>query len=64
MLTGMKYRQYIHALRLLVEELLHPILQDQCIKSHAILQEYSTEKSKKTRTTKFWVSVLMQLLAL
>ena len=53
MLTGMKYRQYIHALRLLVEELLHPILQDQCIKSHAILQEYSTEKSKKTRTTKF-----------
>ena len=35
------------------------ILEDERINSHDMIQEYFTEKSEKSKTTKFWVCVLL-----
>ena len=64
MFTRKKYSQSVRALRLLVEDLLCPILKDERINSHNMLQEYLTEKSEKSSTTKFLVSVLINPLFL
>ena len=52
-LTGKKCPQCARALRLLVEELLHPILRDERMDFHDMLQEYLTKVTGKIRTQKF-----------
>ena len=64
MLTGKKYSHCVSALRLLVKNFLCPILQDKRITSDDMPQEYSTEKSEKSRATQRWVSVLINSLFL
>ena len=64
MLIGKKCPQCVRAFHLLVEEFMRSILQDERINSDDMLQEYSTEKSEKTRTTKRCGTVLINSLSL
>ena len=64
LLSGKIYPQCVRALRLLIKELLRPILQDERINSHNMLQEYLTEKSEKSRDIKLWAPVLINPLFL
>ena len=60
MLIGKKYPQNLRALRMLVEELLRPLLKDGKIDSHSKLMSVLEEKSNSSRTTKLWVDVLIK----
>ena len=60
MLTGKKFPQCVRALRMLVEELLRPILNDGTIDSHSKLQDILQKRSSESRTTKMWVDVVIK----
>lgn len=60
MLSGKKYPQNVRALRLLVEELLRPILEDVAISSMDELEKELEERSSKSRTTKLWVDCVIR----
>ena len=60
MLTGKKYPQNLRALRMLVEEVLRPLLKNGKITSHSKLMNVLEEKSNASRTTKLWVDVLIK----
>ena len=64
MLTGKKYPQNLRALRMLMEEVLKPLLKDGKITSHNQLINVLEEKSKSSRTTKMWIDVLIKPLFL
>ena len=60
MLTGKKFPQCVRALRLVVEELLRPVLKNGMIISHDKLMTFLDEKASLSRTTKLWVDVLIK----
>ena len=58
--TGKKFPQCVRALRMLVEELLRPLLKDVTIDSHNKLFSILEGKSSKSKTTKLWVDVVIK----
>ena len=64
MLTFKKYPQNVRALRLLMEEVLIPLLKYGRITSHSQLMNVLREKSKSCQTTKLWVDVIIKPLFL
>ena len=60
MLTGKKFPQCVRDLRMLVEELLWPILKDGTIDSHSKLQDILQKRSSESRTTKMWGDVVIK----
>ena len=59
-LTGKKYPQNLRYLRMLVEEVLRPLLKDGKITSHSQIMNVLEEKSRSSRTTKLWVDVFIK----
>ena len=62
--TFKKYPQNVRALRLLMEEVLSPLLKYRKITSHSQLMNVLGEKSKSCQTTKLWVDVIIKPLFL
>ena len=60
MLEGKKYPQNIHALRLLTEELLHPIVENKELNNMAGLESLLADLSTKSRTTKAWTELVIK----
>ena len=55
MLTGKKFPQNVRALRILMKEMLRPVLRDQDIETMGQLKRYLELKATQNRTTKMWV---------
>ena len=64
MSTVKKYPQNLRALKMLMEEVLRPLLKDRKITSHSHLMNVLKEKSKSRRTTKVLVDVRIKPLLL
>jgi hypothetical protein len=60
LLTGKKFPQNVRALRIVTEELLKPILDNQGLHSTKELKKYLASKSNKSNTTKLWVDCLIK----
>ena len=60
MLSGKKYPQNVRALRLLVEELLRPVLERETITSMEDLEKELEQRSSQSRTTKMWVDIVIR----
>ena len=60
MLSGKKYPQNVRALRLLVEELLRPVLESETITSMEDLEKELEQRSSQSRTTKMWVDIIIR----
>ena len=60
LLSGKKFPQNVRALRIVTEELLRPILDNQELHSTKDLTKYLASKSQKSDTTKLWVDCLIK----
>ena len=60
MLQGKKYPQNIRALRLLTEELPHPIVENKELNNMADLENVLADLSTKSRTTKAWTELVIK----
>ena len=60
MLSGKKYPQNVRALRLLVEELLRPVIEIDTITSMEDLEKELEQRSSQSRTTKMWVDIIIR----
>ena len=61
LLSGKKYPQNVRALRLVVEELLHPIFDNKEIRTVAELHKFLDAACQRSRTTKLWIDCLVKL---
>lgn len=60
MLTGKKYPDNVRALRMLTEELLRPIIEEEATTDMEDLLKVLEEKGKQSRTAKLWVTCLIK----
>ena len=60
MLEGKKYPQNVRALRLLTEQLLHPIIENNELNNMADLENLLADLSTKSRTTKAWTELVIK----
>ena len=60
MLSGKKYPQNVRALRLVVEELLHPLFGNNDFQTIDELREFLDAGCLRSRTTKSWVDCLIK----
>lgn len=60
MLEGKKYPQNVRALRLLTEQLLHPITENNELNNMADLENLLADLSTKSRTTKAWTELVIK----
>lgn len=57
---GKKYPQNVHALRLLTEELLRPVIKKNELNSMTSLEEVLADLSARSRTTKAWTELVIK----
>ena len=60
MLEGKKFPQNVRALRLLTEELLGPIIENNELNNMDSLEEVLGDLSTKSRTTKAWIELVIK----
>ena len=60
MLSGKKYPQNVRALRLVVEELLHPLFGNNDFQTIDDLREFLDAPCLRSRTTKLWADCLIK----
>ena len=60
LLSGKKFPQNVRAIRIVTEELLRPIFNNQELHTMKELTDYLDSKSKNSNTTKLWVDCLIK----
>ena len=60
LLSGKKFPQNVRALRIVTEELLRPIFNNQELHAMKELTDYLDSKSQNSNTTKLWVDCLIK----